>query len=50
MHITLAKLRLKPIKIERHVFQRKGAKHAEMIDLFFFAAERTAKKNIHALQ
>jgi len=45
---TLARLRLKPITIKRQVFHRKGAKNAEMIH-FFFAAERTAKKNAHAL-
>jgi len=36
------------MKIERHIFHRKAAKSAEMIDLFFFAAETPAKKNAHA--
>jgi hypothetical protein len=36
-------------EIERHVFHRKDAEGAEMIDLFFFAAETPAKKNVHAL-
>jgi hypothetical protein len=38
------------MKIKRQVFHRKAAKDAEMIDLFFFAAETPAKKNTHALQ
>jgi hypothetical protein len=43
------KFHLKPKKIEGQVFHRRGAKAAEMIDLFFFAAETPAKKNTHAL-
>jgi len=38
------------MKIERHIFHRKVAESAEMIDLFFFAAETPAKKNAHALR
>ena len=37
------------MQIERQVFHRKDAKGAEIIDLFFFAAETPAKKNSHAL-
>jgi hypothetical protein len=32
--LFLAKLRLKPLKIERKVFHRRDAEHAEMIHLF----------------
>jgi len=38
------------MKIEGHIFHRRGAKVAKMIDLFFFAAETPAKKNAHALR
>jgi len=50
MRSRLAKLRLKLMKIERLIFHRRAAKTAEMIDLFFFAAETPAKKNAHALR
>jgi hypothetical protein len=55
------KLRLKPMKIERHLFHRKVAKSAEMIDFFSLpltpvtwapacnGAGTPAKKNAHAL-
>jgi hypothetical protein len=38
------------MKIEGQIYYRRAAKAAEMIDLFFFAAETPAKKNAHALR
>jgi hypothetical protein len=40
----LTKLRLKPMKIERHIFHRKVAKSAEMIDLFSLPLRRRQRK------
>ncbi len=42
--LFLAKLRLKPMKIEWKVFHRRAAEHAEMIHLFSLPLRRRQRK------